>query len=377
MNTQFFLVFVTLAVFVFLIWFPLEFTMKMRKYNLNLDYLKSGLNYRSDVTGLESTNVVGVVETTNLETSCQGGYFLSTENLRFFDCSSLCKSSEYDFKYINPKFKLVLGSKRYGGSYCMPKDCAQCNLSTGRLINSGTGNVCVSKYPYLFGGRGATKIIGCKGRFLDTKLNKIYNHVISPHKVIDPEEINQDGSWRYKCVDELDDKKNRLINLPSFIGNRWELVPNYCTSLIESGSNDFIPNFLVGICNCTTNNLLQITHYKNDPTQPCSTCISGKGACKGLIKIGLEFEDSINCIATMPFTAKNNSHNLQINEFLDYYNFRFSGNFFKDEPLCERTIIESEIINYVTTYPLSPKKIYALENPIEKTETIIINNKNN
>lgn len=367
MNTKFFILFIFVAVCVFLVWIPVEFSRKMRKYNLNFNYLKSGLNYRAGLSGLENSNTTGTIDDVENEINCAAGLFLSEDDLETYDCSTQCKSKDYEFKYIDPKLNLVLGSKRFAGSYCMPLDCARCNLSTGRLLNFGSGFTCISKYPTLFGGTGATRIIGCNGLLTDRKTNTNFEMFITSDKIINADEKLADGTFRYVCTDQKDLMENTLITLPPSLGDRFELIKNFCLSMIKGGHPDFYPEFELAYCNCTTSDGLSMERYEGKVNNPCTTCLDGFGKCKGYINVHREYEDNIFCSAQKVITADE-----------EYFEFRnpdqpqiqnvFSGDFFNDAKKCQRFVSNTATFNKELEYPVSPIRGYLLENPIEKIE---------
>lgn len=349
-NTKFFILVFFVAIFIFIWWLPQQFTQQMRKYNLDTNYLQSGLNYRTLPTGLENSEVVGDTGAAeSSETHCAGGLFLDIHDLGTYDCQSACSSTAYEFKYIDPSVGLVLGNRNFAGSYCMPKESTKCNLSTGRLVNFGSGFSCISKYPTLFGGPGVTQIVGCNGLLTDKKTGIKYVNEIAPDTVINPQEkIMPGNTYRYECTEQKDERGNALIPLPPYLGDRFVLVPNLCLELIPLGHPDFKPNFKEGTCNCTTSDGLTMSHYQNSAENPCSNCIAGFGNCQGCARRKNNKDFETECKVRFALRAYNVYDAEKHATYEDCY---IDANFFNttDVP-CVRSIIERSV------NPLPPEK---------------------
>lgn len=237
------------------------YTISWLRNNFSLEYIKSNLNYDTDMSGFSNLPKINFEETDEF-TGCVDAVFLGLADI-YENCAERCRSTDYYYTYIDPKKSVVVNGKSLVGAYCLPKEIAKCNLNTSFAVVGLNGYKCISKFPILLGGSSGNEIVGCRnGRLRDGLENLIYqDHVPYNIYIDDVDEKLQDGSFRFSCDVDKDN-----IKLPETIASRFEYATNVCTLLDPDGKVD------VKTGKCTCDNYLN-----NDPESICTRCTSGWG----------------------------------------------------------------------------------------------------
>lgn len=218
----------------------------------------------------------------------QYGLYLGPDDIPL-DCSSICNSSNFGYKFITqPSFLVHQEIVMRSGGYCLPNTIVKCNQFTGLMLKTLDYWTCHSKWPEVLGGDDASKIIGCNGYITDLLTNNTYiNHFPTNLPLSDIyKETLPNGHYRFVCTDTLKDNPhynkaiqydnmgNKLIPSPT---SRFVRIKNQCASLIYSAIPDIYPNFKQNVCNCPSqfNNKMKYNHGDIDDDQPCSPCRGG------------------------------------------------------------------------------------------------------
>lgn len=236
-----------------------------REYNFDESFLQTDLNYDSTMTGFDT--LVSLGQTKNemyLDNnfSCANGMFLGSFDV-YENCSKKCKNDDYVYRYIHQQDNVIINSKKLFGAYCLPTQMAICNLNISYMVVGADGYKCLSNFPLLLGGSFGTEIIGCKSKKLkDNLTNSVYDNFVPNNLIMnDPDELLQDGTYRFECVLNLNE-----TFLPTSIGSRFESEYNICSILDPEGRIDFEQK------KCVCDN-----HVSKDPTRSCTRCVSGWG----------------------------------------------------------------------------------------------------
>lgn len=154
-----------LPLFIFGIFFLTPVVLFLLSYytsNFNDDYVKSGLEYTGDMTGFNSLPALEFEQ----EAICDEAYFIGNSNV-YSDCSSICNSSNYEYKFIEKSQNVVINNRRLIGAYCLTKKIAKCNLNTSSALVGVDSFKCLSKHPNVLGGENGNTIIACNGVLKD------------------------------------------------------------------------------------------------------------------------------------------------------------------------------------------------------------------
>lgn len=180
-----------------------------------------------------------------------GGYRYLGPDDSYTNCSELCDSNDYTYKFITDKQNFIVNGKKLVGSYCIKNGYSKCNLNTSQVVVSKTGYACISKFPQILGGESGNQIIVCNGKLYDRLTDETYVNFI-PNNLFftSVDETLIDGQFRFEC-DNADD----TIPVPPSLGTRLERDKNLCNSLDAAGIYDettftckcteYLPN---GIC---------------------------------------------------------------------------------------------------------------------------------
>lgn len=250
--------------------------------NFPQKYIDSGLDYDTGLSGLEGLPGLDF-ESSDDYTSCGDAYHLGfTDIIR--DCSDVCKSGDYEYKFINKNHQIIINKRRLYGAYCIRKAIAKCNLNTSMAIIGLDEYKCISHYPTILGGESGNLIIACNGVIVDRLLKKTYDTFIPNNlSLISFDERLEDGeTFRFVC-----ETNTSSIQLPANIATRLETDVNTCGMLDPSGTLDFNQQ------KCTCNGRL---HVNGDETNICSRCISGFGVDTGIHGWRYGYSISRDCV---------------------------------------------------------------------------------
>lgn len=245
------------------------------------------------------------------------------------DCSSLCGSSLYKYRFIHSDDALIVNHAfvSKSGGYCLPDNVPECNTYTSRLIKTIDNWKCLPK-GNLFGGDDGCQIIGCNGFVKDNLTGVYYNGRIPPTLAMsDPDSetvphqlvygVPGPNLYRFQCTDtEVDVKSGeptamaKKHTVKDFMNNkliasefsRFDRVRNTCASLIYNASHVIEPNFQRGTCTCLAK--LHLPDNKNsnlsnnirrfidnveivDIPEKCSPCPSGWSDAENLTNVGV------------------------------------------------------------------------------------------
>lgn len=218
-------------------------------------------------------------------------------NERYNDvCVFVCKSYNYSLRIIDNNDQMFVARQKLStGFWCIRKNLNKCHLSLADAVQMYVGVknnskhpedvLCLSKYPQLFGGKNGNSIIGCNGKIIDRRTNPhtMYKDLVpSTFRLNNVDELTDVGDKRdfaIVCAEARDSRQNLLV--PSQLGNRFELIENYCALYLNQTSTAHFmgslpnvePNFSNHTCNCG-NRSLQLMNIQNDLKRPCTSCYS-------------------------------------------------------------------------------------------------------
>lgn len=223
-----------------------------QKNNFSDKIIRNGYTLGEGLTGLpEYSSVVG----------CGGYKFISNKN-EYCDCSKVCDSNDYVYKFFSKTDDFIVGNKKLFGGYCIKQAYAKCNLNTSHAIIGKGGLVCISKFPEMLGGESGNQILVCNGKVKDRLLDVEYTTYF-PNNVFMTgiDEKLSDGTFRFECFDS-----ENTIPLPSNVGTRLEREENPCSLLDPLGK--FNPVSMK--CEC-------VNYLNNDEDGICSGTREGYG----------------------------------------------------------------------------------------------------
>jgi hypothetical protein len=222
----------------------------------------------------------------------QYGLYLGPDDIPL-DCTSLCNSSSFGYKFITHKSFLAHHEVAMKpGGYCLPTNIVKCNEFTGLLLKTLEYWSCQAKWPEVLGGDNASEIIGCNGYMTDLLTKTTYIHHLPTNLVLSDiynEIVDLDSgekSYRFVCTDTLPDNPyyqkaikydnmgNKLIPSPT---SRFVRIKNQCASLIYAAIPEIYPQFRENICHCPEmfDKKMRYNHNQSDD-QPCSPCSGGQ-----------------------------------------------------------------------------------------------------
>lgn len=253
----------------------------------DLPEISYSIHYRDPITGDKSS------------AKCNnGGLYLGVTNV-YRDCSYICNSSSYTYRYFDKDSYLYHYLKtNKPGAYCVPTSISSVNSSTSTIVHGVYGWNVIPKWPRIFGGAKGTDIMCCNGRITDMMTFQHYVNDIPWNLVVqDPEnetisqDLNQlsvvsrdaylnhvdsiDNSKfekgyfhpRFVCTDELvsssdgnflhiaitarklDNNQNPLIGAPGILP-RLERIRNECACQLHKAADSIMPDFNTGECSC-------------------------------------------------------------------------------------------------------------------------------
>lgn len=202
---------------------------------------------------------------------CDAGYLIHNyeSSGAQINCNKLCNNESqydlYEYKVIHQKDANFYGfGSGGGGGYCLPKYHNLCNPHINYINYIDNSLECISKFPELFQHiNGIDYIVGCNGIIFNKKTQKTYNHTVPYNFQMDAENI--------QCYLTRDFMNNDLLVRL----NQYDLISNYCGSLIEHFDMDMLePNALKnGLCKIRTDyQKFDFNNLNDDPTLPITMC---------------------------------------------------------------------------------------------------------
>lgn len=173
------------------------------------------------------------------------------------NCETLCGNNYIKKKINNEKNTGGLDD----GVYCIPRHLDKCHMYAGIILKTNDNWDCISKYPRIFGGPNANKILACDGTLIENKINGQINTYVDeiPHNLIihdDPEtETINNNFFRFVCPVKYDGMNNLYISNDI---SRLNMIRNKCASAFLNDDGRSKPDFIAGNCICDEN-------YINDP----------------------------------------------------------------------------------------------------------------
>lgn len=266
------------------------FTWAYYSSNFSEEYLKSRLNFDTELTGFERLANVKFDESGSPSTGCEYGLYLGAVD-KWQDCKLNCKSYDYEYYFIDSA-NIHVNNRRLRGAYCLPKAVTKCNLNTSIATIGLDGYKCLSNFPELLGGPSGNEIIGCKSRKLkDNMFNSIYTDFIPPNLVVNNVDELFDGKYRFECV-----MQPNHIALPAELGSRFETDLNLC-GLMDDNKGKF--DSATGKCKCDN-------YIGNDENSMCTDCTSGWSVGTPYNAHGTNYAFTIGRDCSHPDTASNN-----------------------------------------------------------------------
>ncbi|QBB28614.1 Pif-2 [Homarus gammarus nudivirus] len=194
---------------------------------------------------------------------------------------NLCKSScggsgellvvktDRDYVYDNEFVKV--------GVYCTV-DPKPCNLNTGYVAATINSNMCLSRYPRMFGGATAASIIACSDEKNPSTGSVLWdyanNEAVDPTTIVmtHEDETLPDGSYRFRC------KYNETSNGNPFIPHpvdRLHPIKDKCNDSIYRADYSVHANVTdTGwTCECGDFSTTRVKHLNaGDPQSICTSC---------------------------------------------------------------------------------------------------------
>lgn len=191
-------------------------------------------------------------------------------------CGSQAKlieiTSNFDEYYSN-------GQKLSLGVWCGVNK-TECNTHTGYVVATVNSVACRSKYPNMFGGINATKVIACNNEEYPSSGSVLYDYLndqpVDPFTVdmTSEDELLDDGSYRFRCKFTKDANNNPYIEHPL---NRFHPMRDYCKNTILSAH----PSVGAKVtdtgwfCDCGDFNVTRVRNkIFNNPKSTCSMCLN-------------------------------------------------------------------------------------------------------
>lgn len=167
------------------------------------------------------------------------------ENDNYKCANTLMVITETDEYYLN-------GAKLKTGTWCVKKQ-NNCNLRTGYVVSGPSGLVCRTKFPNMFGGNDASKIVACNNEVYPSTSSILwdnrYGEPVNPFTVLMTDENEQlpNGDYRFTCKYTQDEMKNNYLPHPL---NRFHPIRNPCTKTIFSAGDSIKMNITPTDWNC-------------------------------------------------------------------------------------------------------------------------------
>lgn len=252
-------------------------TKQITKYKSEFDKTNklkaNGLNYKAP-------NLIVLPEDVD---RCTNGRYMGSENI-FQNCNAVCQSNIVRYRFIEPNETLVNidGERLKPGAWCLPTYFHTCNTNVSSVIRTDGNNwLCEPKYS-LFGSINGNQILKCNGRIKDNRTNKIYQDFLPDDfqlTTLDETVEVQSGDktivkFAIECATQKDVNGNVLVN-PQ-LGDRFDLVRNYCTKYITNADPTILPDFINHTCNCTNPNSQNPFPLENIWDNQNRTCIPCK-----------------------------------------------------------------------------------------------------
>nr|WCZ68506.1 per-os infectivity factor 2 [Heliothis virescens nudivirus] len=197
-------------------------------------------------------------------------------------CTSRCGSLGR-MVVVSPSQEFYHINKRLPpGKYCMVDNQVKCNPRTGYVVADGLGSwVCRSKYPNLFGGTDASKVIACNNELHPSTGSILWDNLLNAPVnaatvTLDDENelVPGTGTYRFTCKFN-NTTNNRVLPHPA---NRFHPINDPCTREVPNAHSDARVVFdhddrgvaVDWHCDCGDPKVTRL--YNSDATDNKSTC---------------------------------------------------------------------------------------------------------
>ena len=216
---------------------------------------------------------------------CRDAMFLGTKDGDYTQlCHARCGSTSAILHVAPGDEHYSDGVRLHPGYWCVRaggQHADVCNPRTGMLVMSGGTTACVSRYPDMFGGEGASRIVACSDSrhpgTHSTLWDNLHDRAVNPHTIemSSSDERLPDGSYRFTCHFGRDSMHNSYVAHPA---NRFHPTRDMCKSTVYATHPDVKT---VGLtlnndqwhCDCGDRNATRVTHKRpNDRQSTCTSC---------------------------------------------------------------------------------------------------------
>lgn len=253
--------------------------------NFNVDYIKTGLQQTTGISGFEA---LPKLEFEGEPSLCGDAIHLGYNNV-MADCSSKC-GSDYEYIFIEKNKSIIINKVKLFGAYCIKKELAKCNLNTSMAIVGLGEYKCLTNFPTILSGKHGRTIVACNGKLKDNLHHTIYENNIPSNLTLSSEGFDErleDGSFRFTCPEGLE--------LPKTIATRLETETNVCSLLDRNGTVDFN----AGVCNCPLGHI-----NPDNPASICTACQGGFAHNSGIYGWKYGYTVAKDCIDPTTFNAQ-------------------------------------------------------------------------
>lgn len=234
--------------------------------------LNSNLSGLSDTNPLDKLPSVKFTNTGNseVEMAQKDAMYLGPADGTSYTChNELMVVKPVDEFYMN-------GNLLRPGVWCVKK-LSECNLRTGYVATGLNSLVCRTKFPNMFGGDLATRIVACNNEKYPHTSSVLwdykYDKGVDPFTVTmtDEDERLVDGRYRFACKFTKDDMNNNYIAHPL---NRFHPIKNPCNKTIFSANEQIKLKYDMNgwSCDCGNKHSMVRRMIPSDPKSGCSSC---------------------------------------------------------------------------------------------------------
>ena len=226
------------------------------------------------------------LSTTTADTHrCRDAMFLGISDGDYTQqCHALCGSSSAVLHVTETDEHYSDGVRLHAGYWCVRAGgpaASTCNPHTGMLVMSRGSTTCVSRFPDMFGGEGASRIVACSDSrhpgTHSTLWDNLHGRAVNPHtlQATSSDERLEDGTYRFTCHFGKDSMNNPYIPHPA---NRFHPIRDMCKSTVHAAHPDVRT---VGLtinndqwhCDCGDYEETRVSHkHPNDSQSTCTSC---------------------------------------------------------------------------------------------------------
>lgn len=286
---QLYLIALTVIVLIFLVYYFFVLNVDTRSYfqylyKLNVDVVNENLMKllnANSIVNLPNINIItNNPEIDDMQKCKQGAIFMGTDPSYDYtsNCFNTCGSSGKVIHVDSDTERYSNGEKLKPGYWCVIND-VYCNFNTGYVIATINSVTCRSKYPHMFGGEAADRIVACRNEFSPSNGSQLWDYYMN--EAVDPltvkmsheNETLDDGSYRFKCKFSDDDFGNLYIAHPH---DRFQPITDVCIDKVWRASREAHVVYERDgewKCECGDFEYTRIKHEdENDPKSTCTSC---------------------------------------------------------------------------------------------------------